>query len=90
MGEDQTPEQQQQAAQQQQEQQRQQQIAEQLASLEASKTQSEIEKNNAAAVKSTKEAEQTMIENALIAQGQGDANLVFDPRTGGISVAAGS
>jgi len=66
LGKEQSPEEQQAAQAQQQEQQRQQQIQEQLASLEANKTQSEIEKNNAAASKTAQEEIQLQLENALI------------------------
>ncbi len=66
LGQEQTAEQKQAAQVQQQEQQRQQQIQEQLASLEAGKTQSEIDKNNAAASKTAQEEVQLQLENALI------------------------
>ena len=66
LGKEQNPEEQQAAQAQQQEQQRQQQIQEQMLSLEANKTQSEIEKNNASASKTAQEERQLQLENALI------------------------
>ena len=74
-GKEQTPEQRAQAEQRMQIQQQQAQMQEVLAQLEAGKTRSEIEKNHAVTAKTTQEATQKQIENALILANPSQASV---------------